>query len=134
VLTPIEALSNLKIIPAGPHPPAPAEVLASRRMADLIDGWREQFDHVIIDTPPILPVADSFSIAAKADGVVIVVRSGVSRVKAVQRARGLLLRSSAHIFGAVMNGVDERLEYYYTYPSRYGYTTKNAHGYYDERD
>jgi capsular exopolysaccharide synthesis family protein len=131
VLTPIQELPNLKILPAGPHPPAPAEALASRRMGDLIDEWRTQYDHVIIDTSPLLPVADTLTIAAKADGVAIVVRSGLSRIKAVQRTRGLLLRAGAHIFGAVVNGVDMRLEYYRAYPTRYGYTTKYGMGYYD---
>jgi Mrp family chromosome partitioning ATPase len=84
-------------------------------MQELMRAWRAEYDHIIIDTPPVLPFADALVLAARADGVILVARSGVSRAKALLRARHVLLRSGANIRGLVMNAVRDR-EYYYDYP------------------
>jgi succinoglycan biosynthesis transport protein ExoP len=76
-------------------------------------------------------VSDSLSIAAQADGVVIVVRSGVTRKKALARSYELLVRSNAKILGAVVNDVDLKLENYYTYSYKgygYGYSGYKVYG------
>jgi capsular exopolysaccharide synthesis family protein len=134
VLSPVETIPNLKLLPAGPHPPSPAEMLASRRMAELVKSWSAKYDRIIIDTPPILPVADTLPLAARADGVVIAIRSGSSRAKAAVRVRNLLRRSNARIVGAVLNGVDMQLEYYYSYPTKYAYKSEYTNGYYESED
>jgi capsular exopolysaccharide synthesis family protein len=113
---PIADLPNLHVIPAGFHPAQPAEILASAEMKRLIGEWGAQYEHVIIDTPPVLPFADALVLAAHADGVILVTRSGVSRRKALLRARDLLERSGAHLLGFVLNAV-RRPEYYYAYPA-----------------
>lgn len=121
-LTPDIDLPTLILLPAGPKPPNPAELLASNRMAELIIQWREEYDHVIIDSAPILMVSDSLSVAARADGTVLVVRAGLTRKKAITRAFDLLSRSNIRILGAVMNDIDLKIENFYTYSSRgYGY-------------
>jgi capsular exopolysaccharide synthesis family protein len=127
LIVPIETLPNLSVIPSGPHPPSPADALASRRMKELMKAWSGRYDRVIIDSAPILAVADSRPLAASADAVILVVDSRSSRVKAVQRTKDVLLRSNATILGAVLNRVNMQLEYFYTYPM--GYTSKYATAY-----
>jgi capsular exopolysaccharide synthesis family protein len=128
--TPIESVPNLKVLPAGPRPPAPAELLASFRMQELMATWTKEFDHVIIDSAPLLPVIDALSLSAMADGVVLVARAGLARKRALHRVMGMLARANANRLGVVLNAVDMQLEYYYLsskYGKKYGY--KN---YYDE--
>jgi capsular exopolysaccharide synthesis family protein len=127
---PIPSIPNLTLLPAGIRVPNPAELLASSRMASLIAQWKENYDHVVLDSAPILMVSDSLSLAAQADGVVLVIRSGVSRKKALLRSFELLVRSSAKVWGAVVNDVDLKMENYYTYSYKgygYGYTGYNSY-------
>jgi len=121
-LTPNLDLPTLTLLPAGPKPPNPAELLASNRMATLMEEWRQEYDYVVIDSAPILMVSDSLPIAATSDGIVLVVRAGLTRKKAIARAFELLSRSNIRILGAVMNAIDLKVENYYTYSSKgYGY-------------
>jgi capsular exopolysaccharide synthesis family protein len=113
VITPMESLPNLKLLPAGPHPPNPAELLGSKRMVELLEQFSTEYDRILIDTPPILSVADSLALAHLADAVVLVVRSGVARKKAVIRVRDLLLRANSNLVGVVFNCVNLQLENYY---------------------
>jgi succinoglycan biosynthesis transport protein ExoP len=115
---PIPNLPNLHVVPAGIRPTDPATVLDSPRMQDLMAAWREEYDHIIVDTPPVLPFADALVLAASADGVILVVRSGVTRAKALLRAREVLERSGANILGFVMNAARKRASYY-EYPKGY---------------
>ena len=96
----------------------PTEILASGWMQQQVARWRSEYDHVIVDTPPVVPFADALILAARADGVILVARSEVSRTESLLRARDLLSRSGANILGFVLNGV-KRPKYYYEYPSRY---------------
>src|ERR1700682_4182375 len=115
---PIDALPNLHVVPAGIRPTDPTGVLDSVPMQELMTAWRKDYDHIIIDTPPILPFADALVLAARADGVILVARSGISRSKALLRARVVLLRSGVHILGVVLNAV-RKPEYYYAQPEGY---------------
>jgi succinoglycan biosynthesis transport protein ExoP len=126
---PIPGLPNLAVLPRGPIAPNPGEMLASRMMEDSLARWREQFDHVILDTSPVLAVSDTLSLAPQADAVLIVLRSGVTRKKALSRVREQLRRSGARVLGTIINDVDLRLENYYTYSKRYDYGYKNYQGY-----
>ena len=126
ILTPLEALPNLKMLPAGPHPPNPAELLSSKRMLEVLEAFSAQFDRIIIDTPPILSVSDSLPLANIADAVVLVVRSGVARKKAVLRARSLLERANSNLVGIVFNCVNLQMEHYYhAYGAHYGKAMRN---------
>jgi capsular exopolysaccharide synthesis family protein len=126
---PIPGLPNLAVLPRGPIAPNPGEMLASRMMEDSLARWREQFDHVILDTSPVLAVSDTLSLAPQADAVLIVLRSGVTRKKALSRVREQLRRSGARVLGTIINDVDLRLENYYTYSRRYDYGYKAYQGY-----
>ena len=121
---PLPDLPNLTLVTRGPIAPNPGEMLASRSMEDLLLQWRLEYDHVILDTSPVLAVSDTLSLAPLVDSVFILVRSGVTRKKALARVRNQLHRVNARLLGTVVNDVDLRLENYYTYSKRYGYGYK----------
>jgi capsular exopolysaccharide synthesis family protein len=124
----ISDLPNLDVLPAGPSPEHPTEILASGQMQRLMETWSKEYDHVIVDTPPVLPFADAIVLASRADGVILVTRSGVSSTKALLRARDLLLRSGANILGVVRNAV-KHPEFHYSYPSGYSHKASGrSHG------
>lgn len=131
ILHPVAQVPTLAYLPAGAVPPNPAELLASHRMAEMMRQWAEQYDRVIIDTAPILAVSDSLAPAARADSVLLVVRAGVTRKKALMRTREMLRRVNAHLLGAVVNDVDMRKDSYYDYSGPYtygyGYTSETVH-------
>jgi capsular exopolysaccharide synthesis family protein len=131
ILHPVAQVPSLAYLPAGAVPPNPAELLASHRMAEMMRLWGEQYDRVIIDTAPILAVSDSLAPAARADSVLLVVRAGVTRKKALMRTRELLRRVNAHLLGAVVNDIDMRKDSYYDYSGPYtygyGYTSETVH-------
>ena len=111
---------NLDVLPSGPVPPLPTEMLSSEAMNALLAKCSEIYSHVVIDSPPILSVTDGVILARDADAVVLVVRHGKSSKQIVRRARDLLIRSGAPITGVVLNAVDLRSPEYYGY---YGYST-----------
>jgi capsular exopolysaccharide synthesis family protein len=113
---------NLHVLPAGPPPPHPAELLGSQVMKDYIREWREKFDHVIIDSPPCLSVTDAVLLSVDVDAVALVLRSGHTPKEAVRRARNLLFQVKAKVLGVVVNAVDLHSPdmYYYSYASKYG--------------
>jgi capsular exopolysaccharide synthesis family protein len=115
---PFVELPNFHVLPTGPRPPNPAEMLSSHRMEEQIHHWSKEFDRIVFDTAPLLAVSDTQALTTLADCVVLVSRAGVTRKRALIRARDLLLRINAPIAGVVVNDVDMRLENFYT--SRYG--------------
>jgi polysaccharide biosynthesis transport protein len=131
ILHPVGQVPSLAYLPAGAVPPNPAELLASHRMAEMMRQWSEQYDRVIIDTAPILAVSDSLAPAARADSVLLVVRAGMTRKKALMRTREMLRRVNAHLLGAVVNDIDMRKDSYYNYSGPYtygyGYTSETVH-------
>ena len=122
---PIANLPNLNAIPAGIRPTDPTGVLDSVRMQELMKEWQSEYDHIILDTAPVLPFADALVLAAKADGAILVARSGVTQSKALLRARDVLRRTGANLLGFVLNGVKER-ESYYDYPEGCQKTISNG--------
>lgn len=126
--TPIPDMPNFFILPRGPIAPNPGEILASHHMEALLEQWKIEFDHVILDSAPILPVADTLAIAPLADSTVIVVRAATTRKKALLRMKAMLRRAQARIVGIVVNDIDLRLENYYTYSKKYGYDYTSNYG------
>ncbi|MGB7741986.1 MAG: CpsD/CapB family tyrosine-protein kinase, partial [Terracidiphilus sp.] len=120
---PFAELPTLHVLPTGPLPPNPAEMLSSNRMEEQMRHWVKRFDRIVIDSAPLLAVSDSQSLAVRADAVVLVARAGVTRKRALIRARDLLWRVNAPVAGVVVNDVDLRLENFYTY--RYGAYARN---------
>ncbi|MDR3775326.1 MAG: polysaccharide biosynthesis tyrosine autokinase [Terracidiphilus sp.] len=115
---PVPELPLLHVLPTGPRPPNPAEMLSSNRMAEQLRKWIKEYDRIVIDSAPLLAVSDTQALAVLADTVILVVRAGMTRKRALVRARDLLWRINAPIAGIVVNDVDMRLENFYTY--RYG--------------
>jgi capsular exopolysaccharide synthesis family protein len=126
--TPLPDLPNLTLVTRGPISVNPGEALASRSMEALLEKWRQEYDHVILDSSPVLAVADTLSIAPLADATFILVRSGVTRKKALVRVREQLRRVHARVQGVIVNDVDLRLENYYTYSKRYNYSYNSTYG------
>jgi capsular exopolysaccharide synthesis family protein len=127
IVFPLPELPNFGVLPRGPVAPNPGEMLASRMMADTIQKWRTEWDFIIFDTSPVLAVSDTLNLVRHMDGTLVVVRSGVTRKKALQRTRELLRRANARILGSVVNGVDMRLENYYTYSRGYSYGYRSGY-------
>ncbi len=124
----VEDTEGLYALSAGPNPPNPAELLCSMKMQDLLKRTREQFDHVILDSPPVLPITDATILASRVDGVVMVVENEATTRAALSRACGVIRHSGGKILGAVLNKVDSRRDGYYGHYYYYGYYSK---GYYD---
>ncbi len=100
-----EMESNFFVLPAGPLPPNPAELLSSDQMRALIAEMAGEYDQVLLDTAPCLVVTDAIGLSTMVDGVVMVVRAGVNTHGIVHRTRDMLLRVGAHVLGMVLNGV-----------------------------
>jgi polysaccharide biosynthesis transport protein len=115
----VPEIPNLDILPSGPVPPFPTEMLSSDAMETILKRCGDLYDYIVIDSPPILSVTDGVILARQADAVVLVVRHGKSSKHVVRRARDLLLRSGAAITGIVLNAVDLNSPEYYGY---YGYS------------
>ncbi len=135
--TPIEDLviklpiPNLSVLPCGPIPPNPAELISSDRMKDLLRALGEQYDHILIDSPPLVSVTDPVILSTMVDGSILVVQSGKSTRDLVRRARRELAGVGSKIFGVVLNNVDIKREgyddyYYYRYNQSYGGSVTGA--------
>ncbi len=106
---------NLWLLASGPPPPNPAELLGSRRMTDIIAALLDRADMVLFDAPPVIAVTDAAVLAAKVDGVLLVLRAGKTKREHVQRAKALLEKVNARVVGTVLTNVqpDASLQYYY---------------------
>ncbi|MFY9676038.1 MAG: polysaccharide biosynthesis tyrosine autokinase [Terriglobales bacterium] len=117
-------LPNLFVLPAGSPPPNPAELLASSNMRELLTELREQYDHIVIDTPPTLSVTDAVVLSPRADATILVIRSGQTTKQALRRSRDILMQVNAHVAGVLLNAVDltsPDYYYYYEYQGKYGH-------------
>jgi capsular exopolysaccharide synthesis family protein len=118
-------LPSLWVLPAGTPPPNPAELLASSYMREVLQELREQYDHIVIDTPPTLSVTDAVIMSTNADTVVLVIRSGQTTKQALRRARDLLVRVNARVAGVLLNAADlKSADYYYYYEYRGEYSSR----------
>ena len=122
------AVPGVMVLTGGPIPPNPAELVGSKRMKCLIQEVSEQYDMVLIDTPPILAVTDVAILAQEVDGVILVLASGEVNKDYAQRAKELLDKVGAKILGAVLNKADMKTsEYQYYYYYRGSGDTKKKH-------
>jgi capsular exopolysaccharide synthesis family protein len=106
---------GLYLLPSGPIPPNPAEMLSSATFAALLKHCREVFDFVIIDAPPVLPVADALIVSNLVDGVVFVVDSQSTNRVLAKKAVQALEKVNAKILGVVLNRVKRKTADYYYY-------------------
>jgi non-specific protein-tyrosine kinase len=96
-------VENLRLVPSGPLPPNPADILGSRKMERVIGALRERADIVLFDAPPVVAVTDAAVLGTKVDGVLLVVAAGRTRREHAERAKELLERVHIRIVGAVLN-------------------------------
>ncbi len=125
--------SLISVLPSGPIPPNPAELLGSKNMKILLDKSVERFDFVLIDSPPVQQVTDSLLLAGLVDGTITVLRSGKTTFDMLDSGIKKLRESQAHMLGFVLNRVTKRHagQGYYGYYSYYSHKGKG--GYYTEQ-
>lgn len=116
------SLSSLSVIPSGPLPVNPADLVASHRMTELIGYLGDHFDYVIVDSPPVVYFADTTLLSRQVDGVMLVVNSRKSTRQSVSRACSQLIDARANVLGVVLNNVDGRSPDYYGYDASYYYS------------
>jgi len=106
-------IPNIDILTSGPIPPNPSELLDSQAMHLIMEKVKDCYDYIIYDSPPILAVTDSQTIASKCDGVVMVIGSGKTHKEQALKAKTLLEKAGSRIIGVVINGVEEKMTGYY---------------------
>jgi capsular exopolysaccharide synthesis family protein len=113
----------LDVITAGPIPPIPSELLGSSELESLLEQLRSgaEYDHVVLDSPPAVQVADSVILSATVDTTVLVVRAGKTRRESLSLGGARFRQSGAHVSGVVLNSVQERAGYY---QARYEYAPR----------
>ena len=115
-------LDNLFLVTSGALPPNPSELLASKKMEQLLQRLRDEFDIVVIDSPPVIAVTDAVILSTKVDGTILVVSSGQTDRDALARAHTLLDTVNSNLLGTLLNGVNvEGMygSYYYYYYHHY---------------
>jgi capsular exopolysaccharide synthesis family protein len=121
--------AGLSLLPAGPATPNPSGLLSSEAMRALLEFAGMNYDFVVIDAPPLFPVADALVLGSQTDGVVLCVHWGRTPRDLVARARDLLRRGGVSILGVVLNNVAESLSAYgaaYSYEYGYGDSTSRT--------
>jgi capsular exopolysaccharide synthesis family protein len=116
VIQPHPSVANLSLLAAGSQATQPAELLASPKFDALLDSLKEKYSMVILDTPPMLLVADALLLANKADATLAVIRADMTNRTAVERMAEVLERNGSRAIGLVLNGVDTTsIDYYHAY-------------------
>jgi capsular exopolysaccharide synthesis family protein len=118
-------VTNLSVLPCGAIPPNPAELISSEKMRNMLASLSEHYDHILLDSPPLMYVTDPVILSTLVEGVIMVVHSGKSPREVARRATQELVTVGAKIFGVVLNNVDFRKGgyddyYYYRYYEGYG--------------
>lgn len=125
----VEQINNLSIITCGNIPPNPSELLGSNKMAQIINEFRNAYDFIVVDSPPML-VSDAAILSTKVDGVIFVVIPGQTRVIAASRPMDELKQIGANILGVVVNRIPKNRGYYYGGYNYYSpYQSKSYHYY-----
>jgi capsular exopolysaccharide synthesis family protein len=128
-------IPNLVLVPSGPLPPSPADLLSLERFKQILRQMSQSVDMVLVDTPPVLAVSDPLVVAPQLDGMIFVVQANRTRTDAVRRAVGQLRQGNARILGVVINRQKGRGADYYYYgygayygPDEPGKSKSNGHG------
>lgn len=117
VIQKIDELPNLEIITSGPIPPDPTEILESQMMQELIAKFREAYDVILFDAPPVCSVTDAAVLTSLVDGVILVVASAETNIESAKLAKKLLNKVNGNILGVVLSKADTSKTggYYYHY-------------------
>lgn len=118
------SVRGLSVIPSGPVPPNPAELLGSQRMRDLIGTLRDQADYIIVDCPPALAVTDAAVLAPLVDGFLLVASAGETTKGAAKQVKDTLAGLGARLAGVVVNRIDTVHRYQYQYGYYYYYSSE----------
>jgi polysaccharide biosynthesis transport protein len=114
----VEGVPNLHVLAAGSKTPNPSELLSSEAMRTWIKRWKSEYDFVVLDSAPVLPVTDTVALNTMVDVSVLLARSGVTEKPQITRSYSILCRGGKHFVGLVLNGLAIRDKSYYGY---YGY-------------
>ncbi len=125
VLMPHPVEPNLTLLPAGRQSPLASEILGTSEIGTLLEAARQRFDLVLMDTPPVLPVADAILLGTHSDGTIGVLRAGRTSRKALRRFVQTLARNHVHVLGIVIEAVDMSAT---EYRSVYGYNVQSYYG------
>lgn len=111
-------VAGLQLLTSGPIPPNPSELLDSTAMKSLLSKSRQDFDMVLVDSPPAMAVTDALILCSLVDGVILVIKSGQTRIDIVKDTKALLEKGQARFLGVILNevkysGDDYRYYYYY---------------------
>ena len=125
-LQPVPEVPGLHLLPSGPRPPNPSELLSGRRAQTIFNQLGSMVDVVLIDSPPVLPVTDASVLASQVDGVLLITSVGTSTRKDITRALEVLARVEAPLVGVTLNRASESDSYaYYRYSYGTDYVAKN---------
>ena len=124
----IEGTANLYVLQAGQAPPNPSELLGSAAMRACFEKWRAEYDFVILDGPPVLPVTDGVLLSAQADATLLVARAGMTEKPQLRRSFRMVSREGGHLVGVVLNGLRPNDESYYGYYGYHRYDNTYAEG------
>ena len=115
-------IEGLDALTAGVIPPNPSELLGSERMQNVLERAKEQYDYVLIDTPPVMPVTDALIVSRLVDGMILVIASAEVKVEMAREVKNQLVHAGANILGVVLNKVrSEHHGYGYGYYYYYGH-------------
>ena len=114
-------VKGLDILPVGPIPPDPSEILGSSRMRQFIDTLREKYTRIIIDSPPVSSITDAVVLAQMVDSVILVIRAGETPRPVIENSLEQLKTVNANIIGAILNAVSVGWDSYYYYQYYYYY-------------
>ncbi len=122
----VERVPGLRVLCAGPIPPYPSELLGSDQLRNLVKQWRKEFDFIIFDGAPLLPVTDSVILGGLVDATLLVARYGVTTRQSLERSYSLLSNTHGEdkTIGIVVNAVEQNEHSYYAY---YGYSRSEYH-------
>jgi capsular exopolysaccharide synthesis family protein len=122
------SVPHLSILPSGPVPPNPSELISSNKMKELLVKLQGLYDYVLIDSPPLVTVTDPIILSTLVDGVILVCKSGKTKTDVLRRAYHDLATINAKILGVVLNDFNMRRDgyqdYYYYYRYQYDYSER----------
>ncbi len=121
-------VENLYVLTSGPVAPNPSELLGSQNMVEVLNTLEQNFDYVLLDTPPIMPVTDAAVISGKVDATIMVIAAGEISPAIAKEAKSKLEQGGAHLLGVVLNKVDITSGTHYGYYYYYGSEDKSKNG------
>lgn len=126
---PTSGVDNLDVLSAGRVVANPSELLGSRAMRDLHEAWRQYYDVIVFDVPPVLAATDAVLLSTQADGVIVVARAEKTKDFELDRALDTLASVGAPVLGVVVNAFDASQSYGYRYRYTTGYGSRYGYGY-----